>query len=309
MEFRQLEAFVNAVKYKSFSKAADATFLTQPTISTHVGNLESELGVRLLNRKGREISLTPQGQEFYAYAMELLNTRERALNSIQKPDSEMEGILEIQTSTIPGHYYLPRMMEEFHRRFPKVRFYVEQTDSRMVSDNLMSQRGEIGFTGYKGNNVLTYEPVFYDEMVLITPNNEKYRPYKDGDELPVELFIHEPFVMREDGSGTKQEMEKALIDGKAVFKNVDVIARMTNMAAVKQVVSRGLGVSIVSEQIVKESAIMENIRYFKIKGLDKKRCFYLAYNKSLSLSPIAENFMKFVHEKIAEETDKVSLKN
>ena len=53
MEFRQLEAFVNAAKYKSFSKAADATFLTQPTISTHVSNLENELGVRLLNRSGR----------------------------------------------------------------------------------------------------------------------------------------------------------------------------------------------------------------------------------------------------------------
>ena len=75
MEFRQLEAFVNAAKYKSFSKAADATFLTQPTISTHVSNLENELGVRLLNRSGREISLTPHGHEFYSYAVELLNTR------------------------------------------------------------------------------------------------------------------------------------------------------------------------------------------------------------------------------------------
>ena len=289
---------VNAVKYKSFSKAADATFLTQPTISTHVGNLEAELGVRLLNRKGREISLTPEGQEFYGYAMELLNTRERAINQLHSAEKELEGILEIQTSTIPGHYYLPMLMDEFHKRNPKIRFYVEQTDSRTVNDNLMAQRGEIGFTGYKGNLGLTYEPIFYDEMVLITPDNEKYRPYENGEELPVDFFIHEPFVMREDGSGTKQEMEKALIDGKAVFKNVDVIARMTNMASVKQVVSRGLGVSIVSEQVVKDTAESEKIRYFRIKGLEKKRCFYLAYNKSVILSPAAEAFLQFVLETI-----------
>ena len=301
MEFRQLEAFVNAVKYKSFSKAADATFLTQPTISTHVSNLEAELGVRLLNRKGREISLTPQGQEFYGYAVELLNTRERALNQIHNSVKELEGILEIQTSTIPGHYYLPMLLDEFHKRHPGIRFYVEQTDSRTVNDNLLVQRGEIGFTGYKGNTGLTYEPLFYDEMVLITPDHEKYRPYKNGEELSVNFFIHEPFVMREDGSGTKQEMEKALVDGKAVFKNVSVIARMTNMAAVKQVVSRGLGVSIVSEQVVKETAESEKIRYFKIKGLEKKRCFYMAYNKSAILSPVAEAFLQFVHERIAEE--------
>ena len=183
MEFRQLEAFVNAVKYKSFSKAADATFLTQPTISTHVGNLEAELGVRLLNRKGREISLTHEGQEFYSYAMELLNTRERAINQLHSFSKELEGILEIQTSSIPGHSFLPKLMEEFHKNNPKIRFYVEQTDSRTVNDNLLSQRGEIGFTGYKGSQGLIYEPVFYDEMVLITPDIEKYRSYKNGEEI------------------------------------------------------------------------------------------------------------------------------
>ena len=98
-------------------------------------------------------------------------------------------------------------------------------------------------------------------------------------------------------------MEKALINGKAVFKNVDVIARMTNMAAVKQVVSRGLGVSIVSEQVVKETAESEKIRYFKIRGLEKKRCFYLAYNKSATMTPVAEAFLRFVHEKLAAENE------
>ena len=297
MEFRQLEAFVNAVKYKSFSKAADATFLTQPTISTHISNLETELGVRLLNRKGREITLTSQGQEFYVYAMELLNTRERALDHIHNQSKEIDGILEIQTSSIPGHSFLPMLMDEFHKLYPKVRFYVEQTDSRTVNENLLNQRGEIGFTGYKGNSALAFETVFEDEMVLITPDIEKYRSYKNGEEIPTELFIHEPFIMREDGSGTKQEMEQALVNGKAVFKHIDVIAKMTNMEAVKQVVGRGLGVSIVSEQVVKETAESEKIRYFKIQGLEKKRCFYLTYNKNVVLSPTAELFLKFVRER------------
>ena len=297
MEFRQLEAFVNAVKYKSFSKAADATFLTQPTISTHISNLETELGVRLLNRKGREITLTSQGQEFYGYAMELLNTRERALDHIHNQSKEIEGILEIQTSSIPGHSFLPMLMDEFHKLYPKVRFYVEQTDSRTVNENLLNQRGEIGFTGYKGNSALAFETVFEDEMVLITPDIEKYRPYKNGEEIPMELFIHEPFIMREDGSGTKQEMEQALVNGKAAFKHIDVIAKMTNMEAVKQVVGRGLGVSIVSEQVVKDTAESEKIRYFKIQGLEKKRCFYLTYNKNVVLSPTAELFLKFVQER------------
>ena len=301
MEFRQLEAFVNAAKYKSFSKAADATFLTQPTISTHVNNLEKELGVKLLNRTGREISLTPHGQEFYSYAVDLLNTRAKALVSVQNLNEDLEGILEIQTSSIPGHFYLPMVMEEFHKLHPKVRFYVEQSDSRMVNDNILGKRGEIGFTGYKGNTDLYFEPVFYDNMVLITPDTERYKMYRDGDEIPPEAFLDEPFIMREDGSGTKQEMEHALVDGKPIFKNINVIARMSNMSVVKEVVSRGLGVSIISEQIVRQTASRERLRYFKIHGLQKKRCFYMTYDRSTCLSPIAEAFMEFIHDKASRE--------
>lgn len=303
MEFRQLEAFVNAVKYKSFSKAADASFLTQPTISTHVSNLENELGIKLLNRKGRDISLTTQGQQFYSYAIDLLNTRDKAFSAIQDQKLELEGILEIQTSTIPGHYFLPKLLAGFRKKNPKVRFYVEQTDSRIVNENLVNQQCEIGLTGHKGNSALAYEPLFYDEMVLITPNEEKYNGYENGDEIPVSLFISEPFIMREDGSGTKEEMEKALVNGKAVFKNVDVVAKMSNLTAVKQVVSRGLGVSIVSEQVIKETALIENIRYFRIGGLKKKRCFYLAYNKGICLSPIAEHFLQYVREEVSADLE------
>lgn len=294
MEFRQLEAFVNAVKYKSFSRAADATFLSQPTISAHVSNLESELGVLLFHRNGREITLTPQGREFYPYATSLLNTRAKALLSVHGGSGELSGILDIQTSTIPGQYLLPRLMKGFHEKNPKVRFYVEQSDSRNVNENLLNQKGELGFTGYKGNSGLAYEPVFTDDMVLITPDEPCYADYKNGDKMPAEMFLKCPFILREEGSGTKEEMEKALVDGKAVFKNVAVVARMNHMETIKQAVSLGLGVSIVSELAVRHCAESEGLRYFKIEGLKKKRIFYLTYNKNRCLSPAAEEFLTFV---------------
>ena len=80
MDFKQLEAFLNVVKYKSFSKAAEATFLTQPTISVHIRSLENELGVTLLDRQSKGVTPTPQGKTFYRYATEILSTRDKALN-------------------------------------------------------------------------------------------------------------------------------------------------------------------------------------------------------------------------------------
>lgn len=74
--------------------------------------------------------------------------------SMKNLKEDLDGILEIQTSSIPGYFYLPQVMEEFHELFPRVRFYVEQSDSRLVKENLMNQRGELGFTGYKGNSGL-----------------------------------------------------------------------------------------------------------------------------------------------------------
>ena len=122
MEFRQLEAFVNAVKYKSFSKAADATFLTQPTISAHINNLENEMGTTLVNRTGREITLTKQGELFYPYAIDMLHTRSQALATVQAQCEAMDGVLDLYASSIPGQYYLPRLIGEFHAKCPKIRF-------------------------------------------------------------------------------------------------------------------------------------------------------------------------------------------
>ncbi len=91
MEFKQIEAFINVVKYKSFSKAADASFLTQPTISTHISSLEGELGVTLIDRMGKESRLTKQGREFYKYAINMINTREQALYAMEKAGKEVAG--------------------------------------------------------------------------------------------------------------------------------------------------------------------------------------------------------------------------
>ncbi len=93
MEFKQIEAFINVVKYKSFSKAADASFLTQPTISTHISSLEGELGVTLIDRMGKESRLTKQGREFYKYAINMINTREQALYAMEKAGKEVAASL------------------------------------------------------------------------------------------------------------------------------------------------------------------------------------------------------------------------
>ncbi|MEG0806224.1 MAG: selenium metabolism-associated LysR family transcriptional regulator [Lachnospiraceae bacterium] len=293
MDFKQIEAFMNVVKYKNFSKAADASFLTQPTISAHINNLEKELGVLLLDRSGREATLTKQGEVFYPFAVNMLNTRSQAMFSMKNISIDLNGVLELGVSSIPGQYFVPKMVAQFHKAFPKVRFYVDQSDSRNVIESILNQRGEIGFTGCKLNNSLVYEPIFTDKMVLMTPAKGEYAHWKEGT-VSQELLKRQKLITREEGSGTKMEMEHAKIEGLPIYKSMNLIARMNSFEAIREAVAYGMGVSIVSDVAARHEKNSQDIRFFQIEGLEHRRTFYLIYNQYRSLSPIGEQFIKMV---------------
>lgn len=292
MDFKQIEAFVNVVKYKSFSKAADAMYLSQPTVSTHINTLEKELGVRLIDRRGKETSPTKQGMILYKYGVSMINTREKAIFSMNRTAHQIEGILEIQASSVPGEYMVPSLMAKFRERYPLVKFYLEQSDSSSVEANLLAQKGEIGFMGYRPAGNLVFEKLMSDQVVLIAPNDERFQGI-EGQRIQIRDIINEAFIWREQGSATRRQFEDRI--GSLGFnpKQMNVVARVNSMEAIKQAVGSGLGVSIVS-RIAAESNPDPRILVFEIKELNFEREFYLAWNKSVPISPTAEAFKDFV---------------
>ncbi len=309
MDFKQIEAFVNVVKYKSFSKAADALFLTQPTISAHIITLEKELGIQLIDRKSREALVTRQGKIFYNYALDMMNMREKAIFSLQKNDNNVEGILEIQTSSIPGEYLVPELLAIFRKKYQKVKFYLEQSDSHQVIENLLSNKGEIGFVGSiksgKDNN-FEFLKLISDQMVLIAPrskknitkieNSNKQAGNQDGcsqiEKVNISVFLDMDFILREQGSATRKDFEDKLSNIGILPSRLKVIARMNSLEAIKRSVAAGMGVSIIS----KKAAIGSNLNYdiFELEDIDLTREFYMAYNSRVELSPVAEVFKEFV---------------
>lgn len=293
MEFKQIEAFVNVVKYKSFSRAADASFLTQPTISTHISSLEKELDIQLINRKSKEAIPTEQGALFYKYALMMLNTREKAIYFLKNQTPKVDGILEIQTSSIPGEYIVPNLMAQFKLIYPHIKFYVEQSDSMAVVKNLLDHKGELGFTGTKEENELMYIPLMKDEAVLITPIDPKFKAL-NGKRLKLKNFIEEPFILREQGSGTRREFESKIEKLGYNPNNLNIVARMNSLESIKNAVACGLGVSIISKIALGEQIKRDSFLVFNIEEFNLDREFYLAYNKGVPLSPRAEIFKEYV---------------
>ena len=292
MDFKQIEAFVNVVRYKSFSKAADATFFTQPTISTHIRNLEKELGVKLLDRKSRIVEMTPQGAKFYKYAVEMINARAQAFDALDTDSDNVKGILEIQASSIPSVTFLPELLAGFRREHSGIQYYVSSSDTQTVVDNIIERRGEIGFVGEEiVSNAIELVKVATDKVVMIAPPS-----YDISEKIPMSEAVTYPFIWRETGSATRKTFESTAVALGYDKEMFDVAALFNDMDSIIRSVEAGLGVAIISEKVAKSAG--GQFKIVEIEDYNDERSFYMINLRSISLSPAAEAFSEYVKSKI-----------
>lgn len=297
MEFKQLEAYVSVVKNRSFSKAAEELFLTQPSISASISSLESELGVVLLDRGPKETRQTKEGRTFYGYALNILNSRDRALYHMKNSEKDLNGVLEIRASSIPGNFIVPNLVAEFSRQYPNVRFNVQQMDTKGVWTDILDGFGEIGFTGAFEKNKLKYVPILKDKLIIITPNNIKFRSIQEENrKLKIEDIRSERFVAREDGSATWDIFKNMLEKSTSMNSEVKTIATGNSLEQVMSLVKAGLGISAVSKLAV--DSLPKGILSFELEENIPEREFYMVYNKDVTLSPIAKKFVEFIEREI-----------
>ncbi|MEA4961358.1 selenium metabolism-associated LysR family transcriptional regulator [Lutispora sp.] len=293
MDFKQIEAFVYVVRHKSFSKAADAIYLTQPTVSAHINSLENEIGTKLIDRSAKEVLPTEAGKIFFEYALNLMNTRDAAVFSLNGFTKGSSGKLEIAASTVPGQYIIPELILGFQKKYKNIVFNLIQLDTKQVIEELLDNSFEIGVVGSIINNEkLKYEKLLEDKMVIITPKNKRIAEI-DGNKISMEDLKNENFIFRETGSGTRKEFEKKLIKADIDPKSINVVAQMNSTEAIKQAVSLGLGVSIVSSISAEDYVKFGLINAYELKEFSLNREFYMVYHKSRPMSPITDMFKEY----------------
>ena len=253
MHFNQLEAFVQVVKLRSFSRAAEEIYLSQPTISAHISALEKELGIKLIIRSTKEVYPSWAGKILFGYATEILNMRDKAVMALKNCSGDIRGTLDIAASTVPSQYLLPELLPHISREYPNLFFSIKQYDSREVVSHILNMDAEIGIVGTTlERSKCIYEPFTEDRLVVITPNIQKYRAM--GNVFPLEQLCQEPFLLREYGSGTRKEMEDALSRLGINPKSLHTVAQMDSTETIKQAVAKGLGISILSRLAAEDYA-------------------------------------------------------
>ena len=294
MEFRQLESFCAVVRYQSFTKAAEKLYISQPTISTHIRMLEQEFNSRLIIRTTKNIEITPHGKELFACAQKIFTLKN---DLIQKWSEENKKIIRIGASTIPADYILPEVLPLFCQKYPDIQLHIHQNDSGNILQSILNGKFTIGMVGMKSfEKELDFVPFFHDEIVMITPKQEKFLHFAqkafNQDDL-ISLLKKETIILSEQGSGSKKRLESYFEQINLSEKSLNIIARLNDQESIKKLVASGLGISFISAKAITDA---DNLLTIKLPENNLTRSLYFAYHKDYILKKHILSFIKFVQK-------------
>ncbi len=292
-DLRQLEIFCKVVDLGSFSKAADAVYLAQASVSERIANLEKMMGTTLLDRLGRQVVPTKAGEILYKHAVLLLDMKRTARMEMEDFLGVKQGEIHMGGSTIPGEYILPKVIGNFNEKYPSISVVLTIADTSEIESRVLAGQLELGVVGSKDSHKsLIYQELWKDELVLAIPAKHRWGRKK---EVSLPELSEEPFIMREVGSGTLKSMEESLRDTESKAAGaLQVVARFGSSTAVKEGIKAGLGVSILSSRAIDTELKTRVLKAVRVKGLPMYRRFYLIRDRRRIASPLCQAMIDFL---------------
>ncbi len=292
MHDHKLKVFCAVTETGSFSKASKMVNLTQPAVSLQIQALEESYETALFERSGKNITLTPAGKLLYQYAKDILNlysTVEKEINSLT---GLSKGNLQIGASSTIGNYLLPTVIIAFKKKYPKIDVNLLVSNTKGIIEMLNAGRIDMGLVeGDVPKQGLEVEKLLEDELVLIMPPDHLWVKRKN---ISVSELLEQPVIMREDGSGTRQMIEKHLMSNKISTSNLKMSLVLGSTEAIKSAVEHGMGVSILSNWTVKKEVQFGTIKTNTFRDIRFTRNFSIVFHKRGALAATAKDFFEFL---------------
>jgi len=270
----QMEALTRLVETGSFTQAAERMALSQPTLTKHIRNLEDAVGARVVDRKSRGGSLTPEGRILYDYARRIARLRDDAREKIANLQAHESGHIFLSASTIPATYIVPRFLGLLKKDDPEIRVHVQTGDSEETIQAILGDQAELGIAGKRpSDRRLKVEPLWQDRLVLAVPSGH---PWAKRAAVSLGEIAAAPFVLRERGSGTRNALEACLANGgRDPLSSFNVACEMGSSEAVKEAVLAGMGVSILSIHAIGRELAQGLLAAVPVEDCAIERRFYL----------------------------------
>ncbi len=290
MDLDQLHTFLEIVRLKSFSKAAQTCYRTQPAISAQVRQLEQELNTSLFERLGTKIALTPSGRILADYAEQILDLRRRAQDSINELDRVPRGELVIAANEATCIYVLPRVFSEYKKNFPNVQLSVDRSYGARVVEAVMENLADFGITQLPvQDKKLQVVKIHSDEIILLLPGKHPLASRKYV--TPRDLVGH-PLLMPK--SGTTRARLNAWLE--SVESELQISMELDSTEMIKRFVMAGLGYSFLAASNCVEELAADKLSSVRLGPDPMFRKVGLIYRKDKALSKAALGFIQVILE-------------
>ncbi len=290
MDLDQLHTFLEIVRLKSFSKAAQTCFRTQPAISAQVRQLEQELNTTLFERLGTRIALTPAGKIFAEYAEQILELRRRARDSINELERTPRGELVIAANEATCIYVLPTVFSEYKKQFPQVQLLVDRSYGSRVVQAVMDNLADFGITQLPvEEKKLQVARIHVDEIKVLAPAGHALTSLS---EVTCRDLIGHPLLMPKSGI-TRTRLNAWL---ESVEDEISISMELDSTEMIKRFVMAGLGISFLAASHCQEEVAAGKLAAISIGPEPMIRRLGLIYRKDKALSKAALGFIQVTLE-------------
>jgi DNA-binding transcriptional LysR family regulator len=304
LDLQKLQIFCEVARQRSFTRAAEALYLTQPTVSQQIQALERQMKVRLFERLAKEVYLTESGQVLYAKAAALLNMAQEAELAVREAAGISAGKLALGVGVTLATYVLPELLRRFNltyqvgpnavqgNNFSPVKFDITLGNSATLAHKLLKNEVDLGLLGspIDSHPLLELHPFLEDKLILVVSSED---PWAGEGRTSIGLgeIGSRPLLIRERGSALQAFVER-MLDAGHVHPEQYLI--MANLEAIKRSVEIGLGAAIVPALSVKRELEAGRLHALNIEGVEVGRTFIYAHHKDKEMTRPAKAFLELV---------------
>lgn len=282
IRFDYLHTFLTVARTRSFSVTAKELKTSQGTVSHQIAALEEYFDAKLFKRSANGVELTDAGATLKATAERIIQEAQDAKAKISASKQTLCGTIRISASTIPEEHILPSLIYQFQKKHPNVKFKIIAQDSLNSLNSLQNNDADFAAVG----TILGFQDKFdflqvgEEQLVLITPCNHKLTKNKS---IKLMDILQYPFIIREETSGTRKEIEQLLEANNIPVSELEVALELGSTESVITAVSEAHGISIVSSIAAKKAEAAGLIKTVNIFEAKKSRKFYMAKRKKALL--------------------------
>ncbi len=295
MNLDHLKSYIEVIRTGSFSEVAKRLSISQPAVSFQIQKLEQDLGVRLIDRRQKKLTLTEPGKRLMQFAEVVQAEYTSLLADMEQLREEVVGNLVVSASTIPGDFMLPPILSEFKKIHPTVQIQVVISDSGKVIENVENGTYDVGFCGIAPEDPeIETVKMGTDEIVLIVfPDH----PFAGRKSVSFMEIVEEPLIVREESSGTQKSVNELMKQAGYDLSLCKTALTLGTTQAVVSAVEAQSGIAFVSSYAIQKSLSLGLVKTVGIGNLTLKRDFYCIYRKERMASRLLEEFVSYIREK------------